>query len=475
VVTYVDDRDRIHLPGAVQEVPKNFTDGQLRVARLADAFNDPTFTALLTAAIGCPVQLTRIGEPWPASASGGEPQHEAALPVVLDYVRLAVAFGSRQPVSRTYVWPKLSLPRFLSGGTPEIVDARTFLTKLLLGADSCSLVLLGDYGSGKTSRCYMLGRELGKRALAEPTSPPIPLYLNLKKLRSGDSVFDAISRSLSDYGFDVAASDLRQLAAGRLNLVLFLDGLDEAGDRSSIPQMGSILSRLSDLREIPGLKWLLAARNTFFSSDAEVDELGADIVAELQLFSEGDVKQYFQEANMADSAVLNAIAQGNHGLLTLCQTPVHLYLLVSVLQQMAENGAPIPVERWWVDFLYDRFILHSIRVNFTSRLSHWRVEDRLSFLRQLACQWFKNRTYEWQLRQFESFLASVSRDKLGDEDLAYRSHYIANCSYFTRAHDKFRFRTSRTRRTETSRCTPRRFPAASDPRLLPTAIMATNL
>ena len=70
---------------------------------------------------------------------------------------------------------------------------------------------------------------------------------------------------------------------------------------------------------------------------------------------------------MADSAVLNAIAQGNHGLLTLCQTPVHLYLLVSVLQQMAENGAPIPVERWWVDFLYDRFILHSIRVNFTSR------------------------------------------------------------------------------------------------------------
>ena len=130
MVTYVDDRDRIHLLGAVQEVPKNFTDGQLRVARLADAFNDPTFTALLTAAIGCPCNRRASANPgglcvFPRLSMRQRFLSCSTTCTTSGCIRIATAGVEDICLAQA------PLPRFLSGGTPEIVDARTFLTKLL--------------------------------------------------------------------------------------------------------------------------------------------------------------------------------------------------------------------------------------------------------------------------------------------------------------------------------------------------------
>jgi hypothetical protein len=56
-VTSVDGRNRVNLLGVVQEVPSNFSHGQLQIARLAWAFTDPSFAKCISAALGTPAKL----------------------------------------------------------------------------------------------------------------------------------------------------------------------------------------------------------------------------------------------------------------------------------------------------------------------------------------------------------------------------------------------------------------------------------
>ena len=56
------DDDKLYLFGAVQEVPVNFSDSLLEIARLAKAFDDAEFCAHLQNALGVAPRLT----PYPA-------------------------------------------------------------------------------------------------------------------------------------------------------------------------------------------------------------------------------------------------------------------------------------------------------------------------------------------------------------------------------------------------------------------------
>ena len=51
-VAAIDENEKVHLLGVIQEVPANFSDGQLSVARLANAFDDEKFIKYLTDALG---------------------------------------------------------------------------------------------------------------------------------------------------------------------------------------------------------------------------------------------------------------------------------------------------------------------------------------------------------------------------------------------------------------------------------------
>jgi DNA-binding SARP family transcriptional activator len=389
--------------------------------------------------------LERITEHPSRHDAGGQKssstdQGDVTLQIALDYVQLAVGFVGRQPVSGTYIWPQISLSHLSIQHAPAVIDARGYLSRVLIEKENCSILLLGDYGSGKTSFCYMLGREFGLVALQTKGRSLVPLYLNLKKLRPGESIFDAIARSLSDYGLPVAAYNLRSLCAQGTRLLLLLDGLDEAGDRSAIPDIGPILSSLGELREVASLSWILTSRGTFFTSDAEVHQLGTDIVAELQPFTEADVRKYFTDANLISSTTPKCTFEDSPELLEICKTPVHLYLLVNLLQNTANIHQLVPdQQKWSINLLYDEFIRYSIKTNFTARLARWRVDLRLRLLRCLAFHWFKHRVYEWPIGEFERFVYTIGGEHLDPGEITDRAAYIANCGFFTRAHDKCRF------------------------------------
>lgn len=174
-------------------------------------------------------------------------------------------------------------------------------------AGHTNVVLLGEYGSGK-SRCVReLFRILSDRAYTELR---YPLAINLRECWGLDHADELIRRSLYTLGLDeLASSAVRALNRGRL--LLLLDGFDELGSQSWSAEE----NRLRQLRSraLAGVRdaiskakcgCLIAGREHYFSSNEEMlSALGLTktntiFVKAKDEFSADEIDQYFDATNL---------------------------------------------------------------------------------------------------------------------------------------------------------------------------------
>ncbi|HEU5269521.1 MAG TPA: hypothetical protein VFU36_06310, partial [Jatrophihabitans sp.] len=222
-------------------------------------------------------------------------------------------------------------------------------------ARSCSTIILGDAGTGKSLIAALAFATLADKFLQSNQSRDIPVFLrlNLMATTSGHEY------SADDFPLEVLPPKLRLLGDERLTsliradaLVLVLDGLDELGisgaPRHHIGRLPPILLPLLHRR-----RFVITCRDAFHKLYVDTDRLSAQIDAEITLRPfdyEAHVIPFVQEYCRANNASYIAqqvldIVSSHPVFLEILSRPLMLAMSVDVLcEQIKTSGAEVAAQ-----------------------------------------------------------------------------------------------------------------------------------
>jgi len=217
------------------------------------------------------------------------------------------AFGSvRDPVTGSTMLKTDYVPLALAELGKPSVHTPDELVKLL--GEGRRVVLLGDYGAGKSMTLRYIYRTLAARYY-KGESAHFPVHLNLRDHYGQTDPAEILERHARTIGFEHPAHLVRAWRAGYV--LLLLDGFDEVTGLSiqglwrklrdnRYRAMEPIRRLMSD--HPTGLGLVVAGRAHFFDTDAERrTALGTNNAMELSLneFTDEQVQQYLRTAGLA--------------------------------------------------------------------------------------------------------------------------------------------------------------------------------
>jgi serine/threonine protein kinase len=351
---------------------------------------------------------------------------------------------------RHYIWPTIGVEDPITGHELLVTQAEQFVKTTLLSDREAFILLLGDYGSGKTSFLQMLGRELATDVLMGTPGVPFPIYLNLGFARQTPDLLTALSAHLGRHGVPMSPVELGDFIARRRDVVLLLDGFDEmAGwvDYAAVPE---ILEKIRRLQSVSGVRLVLSGRSSFFRSDVEVGIVGATHVARLRPFNDTNIFHYVSLRDPGLVAQAATLLERHQSLRDICRNPIHLMLFTAWLEadaksrqarstHLGEGTATTSADanEFSVAGLYQRFFTKTLQDNF-GMLTKWPLDQRWAFVRRLAWRWFNDEIVEWPFGEFAKQIRAVFPDLTADEIDRYTVQLL-NCTFFARTGDRYRF------------------------------------
>ena len=207
------------------------------------------------------------------------------------------------------------------------------------------LLILGEPGTGKSTKLVELARALIDRAKNDP-SHPIPVILNLSTWTKKKAALDEWMRDelVRLYG---TSSERAKQWAGNDELLPLLDGLDEVarGERAAC------VTAINTYRQTHGLQPLAVCcrRQEYDELPVQLDLANA---AEVDTFAREDVERYFDVHGFKLARVRRALAEDAE-LWTLMDTPLMLTVLFLASAAEAEAGTTEPDAR---RRLYGRYV-----------------------------------------------------------------------------------------------------------------------
>lgn len=181
---------------------------------------------------------------------------------------------------RNYVLPRARTFGEMFDSSPKQLD---ILFKEWLSGKTQNLLLLGEYGAGKTSACLYFYRQMSEAYRGDPTNAPLPVYVALDAYSRRRPERDGLAGLLDHMtgATDLSAWRTREFTAGR-HYIYILDGLDEMSASAAI---GSIRANFELLRPFftARSRVLLTCRTHLFASatDLETAVLGSGLAGEL--------------------------------------------------------------------------------------------------------------------------------------------------------------------------------------------------
>ncbi|MEM7588281.1 MAG: pentapeptide repeat-containing protein, partial [Acidobacteriota bacterium] len=264
--------------------------------------------------------------------------------------------------------PSLYVPQRLRRGEHEM-RALPQVEEWLRDVNGRFVLILGDFGTGKTFLLHELARRLGVEQ-----GPLTPILIEMRDLEKGRSLGELVAQHLTRSGverFDLKAFRY-MLKEGRI--ALLFDGFDELALRVSYERAGD---HFATLVEAAGgdAKVVVTSRTTHFESEAQVktalgekvDLLPGRRVAHLQPFDETQIRDFLvnhlesEEAADARFAVIDEVKD----LLGLSHNPRMLSFIADLREEdlLAAKGKDgeitsaelyrLILERWLI-FEYNR-------------------------------------------------------------------------------------------------------------------------
>jgi len=262
-------------------------------------------------------------------------------------------------------------------------NALELLSRLYSTDEGGITLMLGDFGSGKTSLLLRaaydalpgekeLKAHLAKRATKAKSGANglllFPFFLRLSEVErvtqpNGDTRFGPIINTISSFckkrSLNVTSEQVTWLLNHeRFKVVLFLDGLDEMVDRIDARQLNEAARCINDVLVTPGIHAFVSARQSFFISPLQIDAVKHRHRVDLTKFEKplivSYVNQYFSKSAEVRGKVLEALNDAQ--MLELCEKPLHLNMLCQVVARRAVRGSAGVVSRIDQLDLYADFI-----------------------------------------------------------------------------------------------------------------------
>jgi serine/threonine protein kinase len=351
---------------------------------------------------------------------------------------------------RHYVWPTIGVEDPITGRELLVTQAEQFVRTTLVSDPEAFVLLLGDYGSGKTSFLQMLGRELATEVLMGTPGVPFPIYLSLGFARHAPDLLTAICTHLARHGVPLSPVELGDFIARQHHVVFLLDGFDEMAGWVDYGAIPDILEKIRRLQSVSGVRLVLSGRSSFFRSDVEVGILGASHVARLRPFDDKNILHYVSLRDPALVAQAATLLDRHLGLREICRNPIHLMLFTTWLEtdskarqsrstqvSAAEHASDADLSEFSVAGLYQRFFTKTLQDNFGT-LTKWPLDQRWAFVRRVAWRWFNNDIVEWPFGEFSKQIKAEFPELSADEIDRYTVQLL-NCTFFARSGDRYRF------------------------------------
>ncbi|MGD2093072.1 MAG: trypsin-like peptidase domain-containing protein [Candidatus Aminicenantes bacterium] len=138
-----------------------------------------------------------------------------------------------------------------------------------------TLVLLGEFGDGKTVFSYILSRNLAGKFLESPSYGWLPVRFSLKdfSIENVNNSRDFVRRRLEEFGADINGWDT--LKKSEYKLLAILDGFDEISKKLDHKTILKNIKKIIECyqNEFSDMKLLITSRKHFFENQEHKDQL----------------------------------------------------------------------------------------------------------------------------------------------------------------------------------------------------------
>lgn len=314
-----------------------------------------------------------------------------------------------------------------------------------------ALLILGDYGSGKTSFCYIYTLELLDKFI-QGRSRVLPILIKLR----GYNKAVGVAQLLTDYFVnDLGINNFNilslKLLLKNINTVLIFDGFDEVAKKVDFDIKYDVLKEICSLAE-KETKIVVTCRPNYFQNASEFEQIFQNsyfpyepgdkplpefienTILELDL---PQIKCYIEsyqnelkKSNISISEVLQTISS-THDLTDLAKRPFLLYMILSTLpkilkEEKKEKNFKINAYRLYVVYT-DNWIKREESKNKTLI----KKEDKELFCKELAFELYVSNNLSLSYKDFPMAIKRHFKYIERIEDIDYFTHDIQSCSFLT--------------------------------------------
>jgi WD40 repeat protein/GTPase SAR1 family protein len=335
-------------------------------------------------------------------------------------------------------------------------NLRSFVDQWIQAGRTQNLVILGDYGSGKTSFCLSLMYDLLLMYKQHPEKSVLPLYFSFRDIVPHRAVTPPEQRMLEiltdRYG--IKTGDVEDIAAfvRAHTVLLILDGFDEVSDTLELVEAHNHLSSLGQVMRDAGGAIITCRANYFGSSHdlKRVFPLSSHIhgalgsftgahgyrVVSLQGFSTADQQAYLEKV-VSDSQQRLAIWQrikAMYDLSDLARRPILLRFIVDSAARIARHDHHrITATVLYREYVTEWFYQQQERLHGRSVP----IQDQQEVLERLAVQLFEHNQELISRDDLNGFLREQIRahNLTAQLNLAQFEYAFATCTFLTRHKD----------------------------------------
>lgn len=314
-----------------------------------------------------------------------------------------------------------------------------------------ALLILGDYGSGKTSFCYIYALGLLEKFI-QGKSGYLPIMIKLRGYNKAVGVAQLLTdyfvNSLGINNFNIVSL---KLLLKNINVVLIFDGFDEVAKKVDFDIKYDVLKEICSLVE-SNTKIIVTCRPNYFQNALEfkqifqnshfpyepgekpIIEFIENSIAELDLnqinYYIESYREELKKLGVSISEILQIIAN-THDLTDLAKRPFLLYMILNTLpkileEEKSEKNTKINAYRLYLVYT-DNWIKREDSKNKTLI----RQEDKEFFCKELAFELYNSNSVSLSYKDFPLAIKKHFKDVERIEDIDYFTHDIQSCSFLT--------------------------------------------
>jgi hypothetical protein len=373
---------------------------------------------------------------------------------VMAYVRRLGEYASGQEivVSGSYIEPQCDRLDPAGEVTAANVSLRDEILRIMSTRQYARVLLLGDYGSGKTSFAHVLGAEAYGPTVVPANAATIPFYLPLTPATTNlkASLEENLAAYAARQGVNMGATDFSAAFSTLPNLTVFLDGLDELAGRADFGRIPEFMQWLNLIPKRASTTLIVTCRTTFFPRERDYRVISPTHVFRIRPFSPAEVQQYFaRRLPQLSEAEIEAISQ-NNSVNDICKSPIHAMLMThhlhtrgtEVLQSLGGRSPSAEVMVLYRDFVDSSFAsaFNSVDPAFGQQdeIGIWTFESIRDAIYNLSYHWYYNSIFEWSAEEFRTWIEGDQPDISRRSANAY-ARFLADCAFFTLIGDRYRF------------------------------------